>query len=69
MPSVIAGLNPFAESSALEVRTPMNEAENCTSEKSPARLSFRAHLDMNMGRMGPMSEITMPLMTKPAQRR
>jgi len=69
MPSVMAGLNPLAEMSELEARTPTKEPENCTSEKSPARLSFNPHLAMNIGRMGPMREITIPFTTKPAQSR
>src|SRR6266403_4507081 len=68
-PSVIAGLNPFAETKALETKTPTNEPENCTSEKSPARLSSNPHLTMKTGRIGPMKEITIPLTTKPAQSR
>ena len=68
-PSVIAGLNPFAEIKALESRTPANDPENCTSEKSPARLSSNPHLAMKTGRIGPMKEITIPLTTKPAQSR
>jgi len=64
---MIAGLNPLVEIKALDVRTPTKEHENCTSEKSPARLSVSPHLAMNMGRMGPIREITIPLTTKPPQ--
>ncbi len=68
-PNVIAGLNPFAETKALETNTPTNDPENCTSEKSPARLSSNPHLTIKTGRIGPMKEITIPLTTKPAQSR
>src|SRR5713101_9444309 len=66
-PRVIAGLNPFAETKALERRTPATDPENCTSEKSPARPSSNPHLAMNTGRIGPIKQITIPLTTKPAQ--
>src|SRR6266446_181384 len=68
-PRVIAGLNPFAETKGLERRTPATDPENCTNEKSPARLSSNPHLAMKTGRIGPMKEITIPLTTKPAQSR
>jgi len=66
---VIAGLNPFLEMRGLETRTPTNEHENYMKEKSPARLSFSPHFVMNIGRMGPISEITIPFATNPAQSR
>jgi hypothetical protein len=65
----MAGLNPLAEIKALESKTPTSDPENCTSEKSPARLSFNPHLAMKTGRIGPMKQMTIPLTTKPAQSR
>lgn len=66
-PNVIAGLKPFEEISALEVRTPTKEPKNWTSKKSAPLLSLSPHLVMNTGSIGPIKEITIPLTTKPAQ--
>src|SRR6185295_873709 len=68
-PRTIAGLNPLLETSALEASTPTREAENCTRENRPARLSSSPHLAMKIGRIGAMKGMTMPLTTKPPQSR
>src|SRR5215813_1413017 len=69
MPTVMAGLNPFAVTTTLESSTPTRERANWMKKKNPARLSSSPHLVRNSGRRVPMKVMMRPFKMKLKQSR